>query len=132
MKDLKDDTSAKEIVRDSYLDLTGPEFKSDTMDRIYRYGRRRRIMENIVVNALAFVAIDALIWLALKLTGLTVARLVNGSAVLLGRYFLHDEQLGRIVGGGNDMTYLLVVICAMVAMLTFIELKMNLWKGGGR
>ncbi len=129
MKDLKDDKFAKEIVRDSYLDLTRPGFKPDTMDRIYRMGRRRRIMENIVVNALAFVAIDTLIWLGLRLTGLTVGGLVNGSAELLGRYFLHNVKVGLAFSGGTDMTYLLVVICAMAATLAFIEVKMNLWRG---
>ncbi len=132
MKDLKDDKLVKEIVRDSYLDLTGPEFKSETMDRIYTYSRGRRIVENIVVNALAFVGIDALIWLGLKITGLTVDGLVNGSTELLGRYFLHNEQMGRIAGGGSGMPYIFMIICAMVAVLAFIEVKMNLWRGDKR
>ncbi len=132
MKDLKDDAAAKELIRDSYVELTNPDFKSDTMNRIYRHARRRRILENVVVNVLAFVAIDALIWLGLKLTGVTVSGLAKNSAALLGQYFLQSVPPGHAMTGGAAVPYFFIVLFVLAAFVALLEIVGRIKEAGSK
>ncbi len=130
MKDLNDDKLTRDILRNSYLDLDDPEFGAATMKRIARATRRRRIFNEILLNLLVFVATDALIYLFLRATGMSVFDLAGRSAAFLDRIFARAGELKA--AGGNLATYLVVTFAGIMAIISILELSFNYWKNKKR
>lgn len=130
MKDRVNDGITRDILKNSYLELTDPEFESATMKRIARQSRRRRIAGNILLNIVAFVVIDTFIFLFLKLIGLSVFDLADGSVNLLNGILSQTGQLKGTIVGNNLGTYMLLSLGGVIAILTIAEMRISSWKGG--
>lgn len=117
MSNLDSDRLLKDILKNSRPELTNPGFKTATMKRIVREDRRRRIVNNILLNLFVFIATDALILLALWLSGLTVFDLADGSVKVINQLLFQVGQLKEPVVGNNLMSYLLASLGGITAML---------------
>ena len=123
MKDLNDDKLTRDILRNGYLDLDDPEFTAATMKMIAHETRRRRIINEIFLNMLVFVATDALIYLLLRLTGMSVFDLSGRSAALLNDLFSRAGELKA--AGGNVATFLAVSFAGIMVIFSILELSFN-------
>lgn len=131
MNSINDDRVMKDIVRDSYLDLTDPEFNSATMKRIVCDTRRRRVLNGIFVNLLVFVAIDSLILLLLSLTGSSVADLAGEAVKFLDSILFRTGQLKAPVAASQLAAYVMLSVAGILAIFAILELRMGSWKGRG-
>lgn len=129
MKEPSDDKLMREIVRNSYLELDDREFDAVVMIKIMRAGKRRRIMGNLLISLLIFAAIDAFIWLAIRVTGLSVTGFVNLAVGGLSEIFTREGHLEQTVMANNLTVCLLLSIGAVAAALAIIELQLNSRKG---
>ncbi len=125
---LNDDKLTRDILKKSYVELTDPEFSAATMKRIVRESWRRRIVNNFLVNLLVFIAIDALIWLGLRLTGMSAFELANRSISLLNTMLFQASELKEIVAGNHLATYLVLSIGGLAALLAILESRLSSWK----
>jgi len=131
MKDFNDDKLMRDILRKSYVELTDPEFDSATMKRIIRESRRRRIVNNFLLNLLVFIAIDALIWLGMQLTGMDVFDLTNRTLTLLNGILLRAGEVKETVAGNHLTPYLVLSIGGIAAILAILESRLSSWKNTG-
>lgn len=129
MKDMNDDKATRDIIRDSYLDLTDPEFSSATMERVVRSARRRRVLNNLLVNFLVFAAIDSLILLLVDLTGLKIADITGWMVDILNRILSESGQVNISVPGSRLATYLMLSFAGVMVLLAMIELRIDMWRG---
>lgn len=128
MKDLSDDRATREILKNSYLELTDPEFRSATMKKIFRDSRRRRIRNNILIGLQVFVATDAIIYLLLRLAHLNVFELANRSAQLVNGIIYQAGVAKETVGGNHLAAVVLVSLAGITALFLILEFGLNTWK----
>ena len=69
------DKLTKDILKNSYMEVTDPDFNVTTMKKILRENHKQHVFENIILSFLVFVAVDTLIFLVLWLTGLNIFEL---------------------------------------------------------
>jgi hypothetical protein len=131
MKDLNDDKLARDILKKSYVELRNPEFNASAMNRIVRESRRLRIVNNLLVNLLVFIAIDALILLGLQLTGMSALDLAYRSVTLLNRILFQASELKETVMGNYLATYVVLSIGGIAAILAILESRLSSWKNTG-
>lgn len=132
MKGSGEERVTREILMKSYLDLEDPEFSAVTMKKILRESRRRRIVDNFLVNLLAFIATDAFIWLGLHLTGINIPDIVKRTIVLFNRVFVQAAQLNGTIAVSEPAAWIVLSIGAMAALLAIAESRLGSWKNGGR
>ena len=125
MSDLKDDREAREILKQSLLELINPDFNAATMKKIYRENRKRRILGNLATNLFIFAVIDSLILMAVRVTGLSVFELSYRGVNLLNRVLGQAAVLKEAVSENGLVTYLVLSIGGIAALLAIIELKLN-------
>ena len=125
MSDLKDDREAREILKQSLLELINPDFNAATMKKIYRENRKRRIVSNLATNLFIFAVIDSLILMAVRVTGLSVFELSYRGVNLLNRVLGQAAVLKEAVSENGLVTYLVLSIGGIAALLAIIELKLN-------
>jgi hypothetical protein len=128
MKDLNDDNLMRDIGRKSCVELTDPEFSVVTMKRVVRESWRRRIVNNFLVNLLVFATIDALIWLGLRLTGMSPFDLANRVVALLNQAVFQASELKEAVAGNHFATYVVLSIGGIAALLAIVESRLSSWK----
>ncbi len=121
----ENDGETREILRKSLLDLSDPEFNAVTMKRIYRESRKRRIVSNLATNLFIFAVIDTLILMAVRVTGLSVFELSYRGVNLLNRVLGQAAVLKEAVSENGLVTYLVLSIGGIAALLAIIELKLN-------
>ncbi len=125
MKNLNIDKLTKDILKNSYLELTNPDFSIKTMKRIVRADRRRRVLENILFCFLVFAAVDALILLGLWLTGLdpldVAVRLGDVPHMMLA----HAEKLENSIIGNAFIKYIMMSIGGVMVILMIIESRLK-------
>lgn len=125
MKNLNIDRLTKDILKNSYLEVTDPDFNIKTMKKIVRGNRKRRILENILFCFLVFAAVDALIWLGLWLTGLDILdvaiRFGNVPHVIL----IHAEKLKNSIIGSAFIRYVMVSLGGLMVILMIIESRLK-------
>lgn len=131
MKDFNDDKLMRDILKKSYVELANPEFNASAMKRIVRESRKRRFVSNVLVNVLAFIAIDALILLGLQLTRMSAFDLANRSVTLLNRMLFQASDLKETVMGNHLTPYLVLSIGGIAAILAILELRLGSWKNTG-
>ncbi len=125
MNHIENDEETREILRKSLLDLSDPEFNAVTMKRILRENRKRRILSNLATNLFIFAVIDTLILMAVRVTGLSVFELSYRGVNFLNRLLGQAAELKEAVGNNGMVTYLVLSIGGIAALLAIIELKFN-------
>ncbi len=131
MKEFSDDKLMRDILKKSYVELTDPEFDSATLRRIVRESRKRRIVNNLLVNFLAFIAIDSIIWLSMHLTGMDVFDLTNRTLILLDGILLRAGEVKETVAGNHLTPYLVLAIGGIAALLAVLESRLGSSKNTG-
>lgn len=96
----------KDILKNSRMELTDPDFSSATMKRIVRVEKKRRILNDVLLDLFVFIATDALICLVLWLTGLSVFDLAEGPVKMIDQLLFQVGQLKYTVAGNNLTSYL--------------------------
>lgn len=133
MNEFDEEEIAKEIIGHSRLELNDPKFEAATMKRILRESRWRKIVDNLLLNVLIFVATDAFIWLGLRLTGMNVSDLANRTAALFDNLIVQAGQVRETASVvSQPAAYVVLSIGVIVALLAIIESRLESWKSGGR
>ncbi len=126
MKELNDDKLTREILKKSYVELADPEFNAAAMKRIVRDSRRRRFVNDFLLNIMVFISIDALLWLGMRLTGMDVFELTNRTLSLLNRILFQAGELRQTVAGNNHLaTYVVLCIGGIAALLALLESRLS-------
>lgn len=125
MKELNDDKLTRDILKKSYVEFADPEFNAATMRRIVRDNRRRRLVNDFLLNIMIFISIDALIWLVMRLTGMDVFDLTNRTLSLLNRILFQAGELKETVAGNHLTTYLVLSIGGIAALLALLESRLS-------
>ena len=123
-----DDELMRDMLMKSSVRLDNQEFTAATMKAISRESRRRRIVNSFMMNFLVFIAVDALIWLGISLTGSGVAGLVDGFVSGLNRLVFQAGQIKATVVGSDLVTYVVLIVGALAALLSVLELRIGSWE----
>jgi hypothetical protein len=120
------DKLTKDILKSSYLEVTDPDFNVTTMKKILRESRKQRVLDNILLCFLVFVAVDALIFLILWLSGLNIfelaVRLIGIPHVIL----FHAEKLKNSIIENAFIKYVMLSFSGIMVILMIIESKLKL------
>jgi hypothetical protein len=119
------DRLTKDILKNSYLEVTDTDFNGTTMKRVLRESRRQRILQNFLLCFLVFVAVDALILLVIWFLGLNVFDVALRSGNISQELLLHIEKLKDSIlqNGYIEYIFLLLVIIAIADWMTESKLK---------
>jgi hypothetical protein len=120
------DRLTKDILKNSYLEVTDPDFNQTTIKRVLREDRRRRILQNILMCFFVFAAADTLILLAIWLLGLNIFDLIVNSGSISFELFSHINVLKDSILKNDFIKYifLLLIVIAIVDGITEIKFKL--------
>jgi hypothetical protein len=120
------DRLTKDILKNSYLEVTDPDFNQTTIKRVLREDRRRRILQNILMCFFVFAAVDTLILLAIWLLGLNIFDLIVNSGSISFELFSHINVLKDSILKNDFIKYifLLLIVIAIVDGITEIKFKL--------
>ena len=124
------DKLTKEIFKNSYLELTNPDFNAKTMKKIVHESYRRRVINSILMFASIFATVDALILLFLKFTGINILNVANGISYISTEMLDRAERLGGSIIGESFIPYLALSLGGLIVIFIVVESKLNPWKGG--
>ena len=119
------DKLTKDILKNSYLEVTDPDFNSATMKIVLHESRKRRILENIFLCFLAFAAVDTLIFLVLWLLGLNVFDIALRLGAMPRDILIQVGQLRSSLVKNEDIMYVMLSFGGIMAILTFLESKLK-------
>jgi hypothetical protein len=125
MKNSNIDKLAKDILKNSYLEVTDPDFNITTMKKILRESRKQRVLENILLCFLIFVAVDTLVFLVLWLSGLNIFDVAIRSGNLTHEILSHVEKLENSIINNAFIKYVLLSFSGILLMLLIIETKLK-------
>ena len=126
MKNSNIDKLAKDILKSSYLEVTDPDFNVTTMKKILRESRKQRVLDNILLCFLVFVAVDALIFLVLWLSGLNIFELAIRLIGIPHEILLHAEKLKNSIIENAFIKYIMLSFGGIMVILMIIESKLKL------
>jgi hypothetical protein len=126
MKNSNIDKLAKDILKSSYLEITDPDFNIMTMKKILRESRKQRVLENILLCFLVFVAVDSLIFLVLWLSGLNIFELAIRLIGMPHEILFHIEKLKNSIIENSFIKYVMVSFGGIMILLMLIESKLKL------
>lgn len=132
MTELNDDKGTKEILKNSYLELSDPEFRDSVMRKVARAARTRNVMKNILLNLLVFTAIDMLVILALWITGMNVGDLGSASFNLLNGILSGGARYGASIAGSTPSLRTALSVVAVTAAFVLIEILLSARKESRR
>jgi Na+/proline symporter len=119
------DKLTKDILKNSYLEITNPDFNQTTMKRILHESRKQRILENFLLSFVVFVAVDALILLFLWLLGLNVFDVALRSGSISQELLLHIMKLKDAILHYGFMKYIFLLLILMAIVYGMTESKLN-------
>ena len=119
------DKLTKDILKNSYMEVTDPDFNVTTMKKILRENHKQHVFENIILSFLVFVAVDTLIFLVLWLTGLNIFELALRLIGMPHDIFLHAEKLKDSIIGNAFVKYIMLCIYGITVILMIIESKLK-------
>jgi hypothetical protein len=119
------DKLTKDILKNSYLEVTDPDFNSATMKIVLQESRKRRILENIFLCFLAFAAVDTLIFLVLWLLGLNVFDIALRLGAMPRDILIQVGQLRSSLVKNEGIMYVMLSFGGIMAILTFLESKLK-------
>jgi hypothetical protein len=125
-KNLDIDKLTKDILKSSYLEVTDPDFNRTTMKKVLHESRKKRLLENIFLGFLIFVAIDALIFLVLWLSGLNIFELVVRLIGMPHEILFHVEKLKNSIIENTFIKYVILSFGGIMVILMIIESKLKL------
>jgi len=125
MKNSNIDKLANDIMKNSYLEITDPDFNGTIMKRVLQESRKQRVLENIFLCVLVFVAVDSLIFLVLWLFGLNIFDVALRSENISQELLLHIDKFKDAIlqNGFIKYIFLLFGLIAFVEWLTESNLK---------
>jgi hypothetical protein len=126
MKNSNIDKLAKDILKSSYLEITDPDFNVTMMKKILRESRKQRVLENILLCFLVFVAVDALIFLVLWLSGLNIFELAIRLIGMPHEILFHIEKLKNSIIENAFIKYVMLSFGGIMILLMIIESKLKL------
>jgi hypothetical protein len=126
MKKSNIDKLTKDILKSSYLEVTDPDFNITTMKKILRESRKQRVLENILLCFLVFVAVDALILLVLWLSGLNIFNVAIWSGSVPHEILFQAEELKNSIIENAFIKYVMVSFSGIMVILMIIESKLKL------
>jgi hypothetical protein len=126
MKNSNIDKFVKDILKSSYLEVTDPDFNVTTMKKILHESRKQRVLENILLCFLVFVAVDALIFLVLWLSGLNIFDVAIRSGSVPHEILFHTEKLKNSIIENAFIKYVMLSFGGLMAILMIIESKLKL------
>ncbi|MGD0590506.1 MAG: hypothetical protein ABSA44_06860 [Bacteroidota bacterium] len=126
MKNSNIDKLAKDILKSSYLEITDPDFNVTTMKKILRESRKQRVLENILLCFLVFVAVDSLIFLVLWLSGLNIFELTIRLIGMPHEILFHIEKLKNSIIENSFIKYVMLSFGGIMVLLMIIESKLKL------
>jgi uncharacterized membrane protein len=121
MKNLNIDKFAKDILKNSYLEVTDPDFTATTMKKIMRASRRQHVLENILLCSLIFIAIDTFIFLILWLTHLNIFDLATRLYNLTNVIPIHADKLMNLIIENAFMEYFLISFGGLMVVWMIVE-----------
>ena len=119
------DKLTKEILKNSYIEVTDPDFNITTMKKILHENHKQHVLENIFLSFLVFVAVDTLIFLVLWLSGLNIFELAVRLIGMPHEMVLHAEKLKDSIIENTFMKYIIVFIGSIIAIVMVIESKIK-------
>jgi len=119
------DKLAKDILKNSYLEVTDPDFNEVIMKRVLQESRKQRVLENILLCVLVFVAVDSLIFLVLWLLGLNIFDVALRSENISQELLLHIDKFTDAILHNEFIKYIFLSfgLIAFVEWLTESNLK---------
>jgi len=126
MKNSNIDMLAKDILKNSYLEVTDPDFNTTTMKKILHESRKQYVLENILLSFLIFIAVDALVFLVLWLSGLNIFELIARLIGMPHEILFHAEKLKSSIIENAFIKYVLLSFGVVMAILMIIESKLKL------
>ena len=125
MKKLNTDDLIKDILKSSYLEVTDPDFNVTTMKKILHESRKQRVLENILLSFLIFVAVDTLIFLVLWLSGLNIFELAIRLIGMPHEILFHAEKLKNSIIENAFIKYVMLCFGGIMVLLMIIESKLK-------
>jgi hypothetical protein len=126
MKNSNIDKLTKDILKSSYLEVTDPDFNVTIMKKILRESRKQRVLENIFLCFLVFVAVDALIFLVLWLSDLNIFDVAIRSGSVTHEILFHAEKLKNSIIENAFIKYVMLSFSGIMILLMIIESKLKL------
>jgi hypothetical protein len=126
MKKLNTDDLIKDILKSSYLEITDPDFNITTMKKILSEHRKQRVLENILLNFLVFIAVDTLIFLVLWFSGLNIFELANRLIGMPHEILVHAEKLKNSIIENVFIKYVMLCLGGIMVILMIIKSKLKL------
>ncbi|MBN1398185.1 MAG: hypothetical protein JXA06_09175 [Bacteroidetes bacterium] len=127
MKNSNIDMLAKDILKNSYLEVTDPDFNITTMKKILHESRKQYVLENILLSFLIFVAVDALIFLILWLSGLNIFELAARFIGIPHEILFHVKELKSSIIENAFIKYVMLSFGVVMVILMIIESKLKLF-----
>ncbi|HUI30236.1 MAG TPA: hypothetical protein VLX91_08455 [Candidatus Acidoferrales bacterium] len=128
-KNLSIEELTRDILKNSFMDLSDDNFNAATMARIIRENRKYHIIENALLFFLVFLAIDTFILLLMWLTGLNVFDVATAPAHALSEILLQAGRLQNSIIDYPFIKYFMISLGGLIVIFNIGELKLNSWKG---
>ena len=125
MKNSNIDKLTKDMLKSSYLEAIGPDFNVTTMKKILHENHKQRVLENILLDFLIFVAVDALIFVILWLSGLSIFELAIRLIGMPREIIFHAEKLKNSIIENSFVKYTMLLIGWVMVILMIIESKLK-------
>jgi hypothetical protein len=125
MKNTTMDTLTKEILKNSYLEITDPDFNETTMKNILRESHRQHVRDNIYLSFLVFISVDTLIFLILWLTGLNIFELAVRIISMPHEILSQTAQVQNSILKDGSLQYVLFSIGGIIVLLMIAD---TTWK----
>ncbi len=126
MKNSNIDKLSKDILKSSCLEVTDPDFNVTTMKKILHESRKQHVLQNIFLSFLIFVAVDALIFLVLWLSGLNIFELAIRLIGMPHEILFHAEKLKNSIIENAFIKYVMLCFGGIMVLLMIIESKLKL------
>jgi hypothetical protein len=125
MKHSNIDKLTKEILKQSHLEINDPDFQKTIMKNILREHRKRRMLENIFLCILVFVAVDTLVFLGLWLTNMNIFDIAVRLVKMPHALFSQMEKVKNSILGNGLVKYVILSFGGLLAMLMILESKLS-------
>lgn len=112
----------KDIISNSKLELTNPDFNNLLMQKIRSESYKQSLIHNLVLYFLIFISFDAFVYALLKLMKFTISDLVNEINI-----FLQGNQSG-LINLSHSMFALIFVIGIVIFSVKLVSVSQFRYK----
>jgi hypothetical protein len=115
------DKITKDILKQSYVEISYPDFNQAVMKKVSRESRKQRIVQNLLLCFSVFVAVDSLILLVYWLLGLNIFNIaINPESIYQSSYSFIDSVKESILQS-KYFVYIFILIFMLAIINMIIE-----------